>query len=393
MRIVLLNPHTFHFKKILARFFNGKKNLFRYSYLLENRKDELEIALMANGSRTSFQKAYLRKILLNRFGGLLEITLWLLLNRLNPFRYKIYSTTRRLDPSHDILFTFGVDICQLTPNQLKDLQRFEGIILVHLTHYFYNPVGIAKVCSELKNVVFISESDLTSNSFFKEFFPAESRLVLLPFVFNERFAQKVSQVRRSDNCIAVGTLLRVNQVEYSNFFGPDNPVLQPMRREIFDNAIQYPDIFINIMRDQEKLRVGSVEGNLNSASTETEIEKSYYKIGLANLFHSNAMFISPEESIGLPSSNFVDGMVSGCVYVGADLSLYERFGMLGGVHYISYKEEDFEDLLKKIRYYQENPDQLQEISAAGREFALTHFSPEIVRKKFKSELEKLYLKV
>ncbi len=391
MKLVLLNPHTFHFRKIPARFFNGKKNLFRYSYLLDNHMNELEIALMANGSRTSFQKNYLRRVLLNKVGSFLEIVFWLLLNRINPLRYKIYSTTKKLDPSSDVLFTFGVDICQMTPNQLDDLMNYEGMILVHLTHYFYDPVGIAKVCGKLSNVVIVSESDLTNNAFFGQHFSKEFRRIILPFAFAERFVEEKINVKRINKCVAVGTVLTINQPNYPKSFGDGNNVLQPMRKRIFDEAAHYPEEFVNIMRDPASLRLGAVENRKNLNLDESQIEKSYYKIELVDYFKSYSMFISPEEFTGLPSSNFVDGMISGCVYLGANLEFYESFGMRSGIHFISYKENDFEDLVRTIRYYQENSDELQRISQAGKNFAASNFSPERVRENLVADLQKLSL--
>ena len=391
MRLVLLNPHTFHFRKIPARFFNGKKNLLRYGYLLEKHVSELEIALMANGSRTSFQKKFLRSILLNKVGSFLEIILWLLLNRINPFSYKIYSTTKKLDPSRDILFTFGVDICQLTPNQLDDLMRYEGMILVHLTHYFYNPAGIARVCQKLSNVVLVSESDLESNKFFREHFPQDLKRIILPFVFDERFVGEKVYVKRINKCVAVGTVLAVNQSRFPNAFGDGHSVLQPMRRKIFDEADRYSEEFVNIMRDPVSLRLGTAEARKSIKLDESQIEKSYYNIGLVDYFRSHAMFISPEEFIGLPSSNFVDGMISGCLYLGANLEFYKGLGMQSGIHFASYKENDFQDLLRTIRYYQENSDELQRISQAGRDFAASNFSPQRIRNNFIADLHKLSL--
>jgi hypothetical protein len=238
----------------------------------------------------------------------------------------------------------------------------------------------------------VSESDLTSNEFFKKHFSADSQQIVLPFAFSERFINQKSVRERINKCVAVGTVLRVDKHDYRNFFGPQNLILQPMRKVIFDNAHLHSDIFLNIMRDPEQLKVGSREGILTAELNETEVENAYYKISVVDLFHTHAMFISPEELIGLPSSNFVDGMASGCVYVGADLPMYEKFGMLAGVHFIAYEEHNFESMLDKIRYYQNNPDELKKISIAGKDFAFSHFSPESIRSKFKSDIDELLLK-
>lgn len=387
MRLVFLNPHTFQFKKIPARLFNRKKNLFRYGYLLEE-NDDFDVALMANGSRTSFQKFFLRKIFQSKFGSLLEISFWLILNRMNPLRYRVYSTSSKLDPSQDVLFTFGVDISQLNLKQLEALKKYKGLILVHLTHYFKNPSGIAKVSRELHNVVFVSESDLSSNEFFQKYFPRNSRNITLPFSFDRRFLQETSNLHRINKCVAVGTVLTVNEPQYLDFFGNENRVLQPMRRRIFNESTRFPDVFVNIMRDPENLKVGSTQEKQASNLNETEIEKAYYSINLVEYFEEHTMFISPEESIGLPSSNFVDGMIAGCAYVGAELSFYESLGMQSGTHFISYRENDFADLLRTVKYYQNHLDELHKISIMGRDFAFSNFSPESIRNKLRADIEK-----
>jgi glycosyltransferase involved in cell wall biosynthesis len=94
------------------------------------------------------------------------------------------------------------------------------------------------------------------------------------------------------------------------------------------------------------------------------------------------MFISPEESIGLPSINFVDGMVAGCVYLGADENTYKLFGMEDGVHYLKYEKNDLESLIQTVRFYQNHPYLLKHISENGRELAMNIFSEEKIMEKF-----------
>jgi len=55
--------------------------------------------------------------------------------------------------------------------------------------------------------------------------------------------------------------------------------------------------------------------------------------------------------------------------------------MVPGVHYVSY-DGTVPDLMNKVRHYQANIGELEQIAQHGYEFALNRLNPETVYKKF-----------
>jgi spore maturation protein CgeB len=99
------------------------------------------------------------------------------------------------------------------------------------------------------------------------------------------------------------------------------------------------------------------------------------------------MFISPEEVFGLPSINVFEGMACGSALVAIDDQMYKDLGLIPSFHYITYKENDLNDLLKVVQYYQNHPAALELIARQGCEFIREHFNEESVAKTFWKDLE------
>ena len=98
-----------------------------------------------------------------------------------------------------------------------------------------------------------------------------------------------------------------------------------------------------------------------------ERERSYYKIDIVDKYNEYKMAIVPEEVIDLPAIGFVECMACGCAYIGVPSSMYENVGMISGIHYIGY-DGTVADLVNKINYYQNHPDELSVIASNGYKF-------------------------
>ena len=93
------------------------------------------------------------------------------------------------------------------------------------------------------------------------------------------------------------------------------------------------------------------------------------------------MFVSPEETIGQPSINAIEGMACGCAYVGQGSPMYADMGFVQGVHYVPY-DGTVNGLVRRVADYQARPEELAVIADAGRRFVLDHFRPERVIREF-----------
>ena len=104
-------------------------------------------------------------------------------------------------------------------------------------------------------------------------------------------------------------------------------------------------------------------------------QKKYYSFDMVEKFNDYKMCVVGEEITGLPGIGFVEGMASGCAYIGQTVGYYEDYGMQEGVHYIGY-DGTLEDLKSKISYYQqpEHQQELEKIANAGCEFVRSNFN-------------------
>jgi glycosyltransferase involved in cell wall biosynthesis len=98
------------------------------------------------------------------------------------------------------------------------------------------------------------------------------------------------------------------------------------------------------------------------------------------------MFCSPEEINNMPGVGFVEGMACGCAYFGLNDPMYADLKMKPGIHYISH-DGTIDDLIEKVKFYQKNQEKLEKIAAKGYRFVTENLNPEIVAKRFFSDLE------
>jgi glycosyltransferase involved in cell wall biosynthesis len=120
--------------------------------------------------------------------------------------------------------------------------------------------------------------------------------------------------------------------------------------------------------------------NINPAT------KEYHSFDIVDTYNNYRMFVSPEETIGQPSINAIEGMACGCAYVGRDDPMYTDLGFTKGVHYVAY-DGTIEDLARVIGYYQSRPDELARIAEAGRALVTERFRPDRALQAFVKNLE------
>jgi glycosyltransferase involved in cell wall biosynthesis len=114
--------------------------------------------------------------------------------------------------------------------------------------------------------------------------------------------------------------------------------------------------------------------------------QGYYKINIVDKYNQYKMFVVPEEIIGLPGIGFVEGMACGSAYIGIRDPMYSDLGMIDTIHYIGY-DGTLEDLIEKIKYYQEHNDVLEQIALNGYKFVKQNFNDEKVMQDFVEYIE------
>jgi glycosyltransferase involved in cell wall biosynthesis len=405
MRLVLVNPHTQNFGKSVSGVLLRRKDFMKYDYFIEFfiQDKKKDVAFLIDGTRTSFSGVGLAAIFSWKLFSWLELVIWMLINKINPFDIEVYFDVTGLDPKNDVLFEFSRSIVDIDSQEKLQLNRFEGLKIVHFTHYFKDVKKLAQYLKKAQNYIVIAENNLTNNVFFKKYFSFINNVYFLPFAYGKRFVVEKDFSLRMNKCLALGSITRVKNKEFLDHFG-DQEGLHPMRKLIYSDPKKYVneiDCLIRGFNDTMTVRdLQSVDSFLARIMKRFLpfflLEKffptpqiSYFKFDIVAKFNDYRMFLCSEESVGLPSINVFEGMATGCVYVGIDDPMYTALGIQPGVHYIGYQENNIDDLLQKIQFYQNNPDLLQDIARAGCAFVQETFSRKTVADVFWCDLIKI----
>lgn len=329
----------------------------------------------------------------------------MILNGINPLKVKIYFDINQLDPKEDIIFNFAfttLDSSVKNNNKIK-FNKYNGIVVTHLTHYLSDSEKISSYLKTIKHSFLVAENNLTRNPYFKKYFPDVSSVYILPFTYSERFKNNTSFDQRINKCFAVGTLSWPKSKSFITFFG-EGTSFHPMREKLYNESKNYENIIdSHIFNYDDTKDVKTVEINdslfkkiLKKILPYFILEKifpnyrnQYFKFNIVEKFNNYKMFTSPEEIIGLPSINFVEGMACGCAFIGIDDPMYSDIGLKNGIHYIGYEKGNFDEMIDKIRYYLENQNKLSKIATTGYNFVINNFNDKKIADTFWNDLENL----
>jgi len=373
----------------------------RFNFLLEILRDKrYEAAIVVDGTATSIPISNLLAFLNNRyflrFFSFFEIYFWCLVNGINPFKIKILFSLKKLDSKNDILFGFafiGGTFFDDAMTERSFFKNFEGKKVLHASHYFEQTKKIAGNVKKTNTKLMIAEANLKNSDYFNKYFGFIDSVGILPFRLRNRYVSKRDFLDRKNKCVALGTfwLFQEGDAHSADHFAHFKVnTLHPMRKVIVDNRKKIShvlDSFIGILQAVPK-RSKAYRILKLLASIFKPIRRDYYRFDIVDTYNSYRMFVAPEENIGLPSVNSVEGMACGCAYLGLDSPMYADFGFKRGVHYIAYNGT-LEDLVKKIEYYQARPDELEKIAAAGRQFVVEQFQEKQVIDNFLKTMETL----
>lgn len=364
-QVAFLNPHCSHIGKIVSHIFNGKPNYKRYRHFAFSKYRNFEAVMIFNGQNSSFRRHWIRKILSFRIFIWTEPLIWIFINLINPLKTPVIFSNQ-IPKNLQKLVIFGTDVITYSEDYIKKIEEFNGEIFIHMTHYYINPSKLSAILMRLRKPVLVSDGLIENNAFFRYHFGSQFKHVQIPFLSNPRFeSHEVEFHERKNMCLVVGSVPRILNRDFVNFFGQMN-YLHPMRRILYMNQEKYPNEFVCHGRYNHSTKI--------CKQNSCECEFTYDSFNIVNEYKNYSMFISPEESIGLPSVNFIDGMNSGSVYFGSNIELYESFGMKPGIHYVAYEHLDLSDLVCKVRYYQKNPYLLANIAESGRSLVAETFS-------------------
>lgn len=422
MRLCFYNPHAVTnvmgetLLSTLARIFgtnksNLKKHNKKYEFLLNILRDKkYNMAIVVDGAGTSLGTVLKNIPFLKsnysiyKLFSFVEIYVWCLLNSINPFGQRIIFNRNKLDERSDILFSFAFFSDFFFSDWLIEksiISSFRGGKLLHASHFYKSTKKVAENVRKTGTTHMVAEADLKKSPYFNNFFDFVNNVYILPHVLRKRYVKTQSFKERINKCLALGTLVIESETDASNkdyldFFKINT--LHPMRKTIFENKDSlsaFIGCHINF-HNKKRLEITN-KSNLYRKNNIFKLlydlfflseGKKYHSMDIVKKYNEYKMFIAPEETIGLPSVNVVEGMACGCAYIGLGHAMYKDSGMIDKQHYIAY-DGTLEDLKNKISYYQDHQDELEEIAENGYEFAKNRFLEEKVVADFWTYLERL----
>lgn len=387
--LIFNNPHTKNFFwQTVADFIlrnNISKRSQKYKYILDYLwKNNLNFWLFINYQESSLPNFMKNKILLK-----LEIYLWLLIKKINPFRVKLYDNLNEINKS-DIFFSFSLKILDTEYNWIDDITNKDFIKLFHFTHYVQNTSLIEKNFSRLKWDFIIAENNLSNSKYFKYFFKNyQKNVYTLPFTFGNRYKNINDFKNRKNLCISVWAVININDYkwlfeDFYSFYNTDT--LQPIRKEVLDKE---KELFAYIDTINSEFKVEYKWDFLNKIKKLLFwMKHSYFKFDIVKKFNNYKMFLCWEEINDLPWIWFIEWMACWCAYIWKIDSMYTDLWFIPWIHYI-WHNWTLEDIIEKISYYQKNESELEKIAKRWYEYVIENFSWDRVADIFYKDLLKL----
>ena len=358
MRVVFHNPQDSIWYKQKFKFPFKRIGTEKYGYLLDFyiNRDNIVYVFLDNLNFYQKKHRYFRAFL-----TLCNFYFWICYNRMNPFKFKILNACELKTEDFLFFFAYGnLDEKWMDGSRkhvlLDVLKNLRCQKVVHLTHFYSNAMNISEACAEVGIDLFVAENNLYKNSkFFQKAFSWYDRNVYcLPFFGQSRFVSFKPFEDRLNLAIASGTLtLGVDDLEYLSFFNSSE--VHPMRRIIYEKRDELLGVLdCNISPIMER------RGDFS--------QKNYFGVNIVDLFNKYRMFVVPEEQCGLPGISFVEGMLCGSVFIGIEDAMYRDLNLIDGLNYIAY-DGSLDDLVSKIKYYQNDYELLERISKNGLKWA------------------------
>lgn len=236
----------------------------------------------------------------------------------------------------------------------------------------------------------------TNCELYRKYYHIDKPWIIHPFVFAERFQNRKPFNERKNMAFATGTITYKVHKEFLDTYGDSCD--QPSRKQIKDNPEFFKDTVYCTSSDYLEDNAGKPIKDNDFVLIKlykkiynrlfTGKQKKYFSFDMVEAFNSYKMCIVGEEILGIPGIGFVEGMACGCAYIGIDSPAYRDWGLVPGIHYITY-DGTKEDLKRVIEYYQmdEHQEELERIARTGYDYVRTHFNGDAVAETLLHDLE------
>lgn len=273
------------------------------------------------------------------------------------------------------------------------VDAFKALSMLH----FHGKAEENAIINDANISCLFGEVNLEENcKLYQNYYHIDKPWVVHPFVYAERFKNKKPFAERKNMAFATGTITYKEHDEFIKTYGDSCD--QPSRKQIKDNPEFFKDTVYctssDYLEDDPGKKINDKDifpvKLYKKVYNRTHVgkQKKYYSFDMVEAFNSYKMCIVGEEILGIPGIGFVEGMACGCAYIGLDIKPYHDWGLIPGVHYITY-DGSKEDLKRVIEYYQaeEHQAELEKIAQNGCKFVREHFSGDVVAENLMKNLE------
>lgn len=402
-RIVFVNLHTdWMFLRVLdvILFKNSVALKHRYllNYLFDN-SENYEVCTYLNSNCFSlYDRGSLTLQKLLRPIGFLEHNWIMKKNGINKEKITILKNRKEIRED-DIVVFYNIKSAEYIG--MGSINSFKALSMLH----FHGRAEEDAIINNANISCFFGEVNLQENcKLYQNYYHVDKPWVVHPFVYAERFIKTKPFAERKNMAFATGTITYKEHDEFIKTYGDSCD--QPTRKQIKDNPDYFKDTIYctssDYLEDNPGKKINEKDFFLVKLykkiynRTHVGKQKKYYSFDMVESFNEYKMCIVGEEILGIPGIGFVEGMACGCAYIGLDIKPYRDWGLIPGVHYITY-DGTIEDLRRVIEYYQmdEHQAELEQIAKTGCEFVREHFNGDAVAKKLMHDLEeqqKIWLK-
>lgn len=195
------------------------------------------------------------------------------------------------------------------------------------------------------------------SAFFRRYFGNYMQKVIsVPFGYADRFENKEKISKRINKCVALGSLNPIvdpliktdNLQAFKNYYS-DHEYSHEVRKKISENAGFWKDCIDSMLPVYPTTK--------NNTYDAVEVLNKY------------SMFINDASVDEFPPARTYEGIACGCVMVAEQLETFKDMGFVDGINCIMFPKGDYDEMVRKIRYYMEHLEELSVIQSKSLELA------------------------
>jgi hypothetical protein len=357
---VFFNPHLDWFGTNLRQVFLGGRSNRKLAYIFQSAlQKQKTIHVLIEGKNSKYK---------SKIYEIIKFCVWCFINKYSIKKIKINST--KFNHKQNDYELFIPCYPQLANNRVNKnskikLKKLSYLTTIYLNHYFLNPQLLNK------GEIYGSVNSLSAEAQLNKCSPYFNKLCeleyknfrMLPFVADKRFKKYTEVIYRKKDVLFIGSLTEVVENQLFNDYFKTNQ-LHPIRKYIYDNktvfeklgTVRIAPAIIKQSRSLMKQLLHKFYKNKNM---------SYYNdFNIVDEFNEHFAFVCPEEIIGLPAISFVEGILSGCLYIGCNKDIYSSYNLKPNVDYVLYDGSPV-DLIEKCQDIKNNREKYTQIAQNG----------------------------